>query len=124
MSFRTLLLVAGLLALGFGAGFLALPAPLLSFYGVTTDSAGLFMSRFFGAALVELGLVLWFARGATDRSLQRAIALAGTLGSVVGLCVAVYGQLAGLVNGMGWSSVAIYAALLLGYASIAFGQKA
>ena len=123
MRFRTLLLIAGLLGIGFGAGFLAAPAPVLSVYGVTTDAAGLFMSRFFGAALVELGLVLFLARGATDRALQRSIALAGTLGSAVGLGVAVYGQLGGLVNAMGGSSVAIYGALLLGYASIFFGQK-
>jgi hypothetical protein len=35
----------------------------------------------------------------------------------VGLAVALMGQLSGVVNVMGWSTVAIYGLLLLGYAS-------
>jgi hypothetical protein len=41
--------------------------------------------------------------------------VAGILGSVAGLVVAVLGRLDGLVNAVGWSTVAIYGFLLIGY---------
>jgi hypothetical protein len=56
MRLNTLLLLAGLLALLFGLGFLLVPGPLLAGYGVTADPAAILMARFFGAALVQLGL--------------------------------------------------------------------
>jgi hypothetical protein len=75
------------------------------------------MSRFFGVALVNLGLAVYLLREVREASAQRGLVLAGVAGSVAGLAVAVMGQLGGLVNVMGWSTVAIYGLLLLGYAS-------
>jgi hypothetical protein len=46
------------------------------------------------------------------------------LGSIAGLIVALMGQLGHLVNSLGWSSVVIYALLLVGYARFAFGKPA
>jgi hypothetical protein len=45
------------------------------------------------------------------------MALAGVVGSVVGVLVSLMGVMGGAVNALGWSTVAIYAALLLGYLS-------
>jgi hypothetical protein len=42
---------------------------------------------------------------------------------MVGLLVAVHGQRNGSVNAFGWSTVAVYALLLLGYAYFAFGRS-
>jgi hypothetical protein len=124
MRFSTLLLIAGLLALGFGAGFLFVPGPALGAYGVTTDAGGLLMSRFFGAALGQLGLVIILVREVRDLAAQRAIALGSFLGSAAGMFVALMGQLSGVVNTLGWSSVLIYGLLLVGYARFAFGKPA
>lgn len=48
----------------------------------------------------------------------------GVLGAFAGLAVALMGQLGGLVNSMGWSTVLIYGALLLGYLMCLRGQAA
>jgi hypothetical protein len=117
MRLNTLLLVAGLLALVFGLGFLLVPGALLPVYGIDPAPATMLMSRFFGAALVNLGLAVYLLREVREASAQRGLVLAGVAGSVAGLAVAVMGQLGGLVNVMGWSTVAIYGLLLLGYAS-------
>lgn len=117
MRLNTLLLVAGLLALVFGLGFLLVPGALLPVYGIDPAPATMLMSRFFGAALVNLGLAVYLLREVREPSTQRGLVLAGVAGSVAGLAVAVMGQLGGLVNVMGWSTVAIYGLLLLGYAS-------
>jgi FtsH-binding integral membrane protein len=116
MRLNTVLLVGGLLALVFGLGFLLLPETLLPFYGVEPGPATVLMSRFFGAALVQLGTALYLVRDTREPGTQRGLALAGVVGSFVGLAVALMGQLSGLVNATGWSTVVIYGGLLLAYA--------
>ena len=117
MRLRTLLLVAGLLALIFGAGFLFIPQTLLPLYGLQSDPDTMIMSRFFGVALVNLGAALYLIRDVQEAPAQRALVVAGVIGSVAGLAVALAGQLGGVVNSMGWSTVVIYGALLLRYSS-------
>ena len=57
MRLGTLLRLAGLLALAFGIGFLFAPARVLSMYGLAAEPTVVLMARFFGSALVQLGLV-------------------------------------------------------------------
>jgi hypothetical protein len=123
MSYLTLITVAGLLALGFGAGFLLLPGWVLSNYGVTTDPSGLWMAQFFGAALVHLGFLVLLLRKVQDPAIQRAVGLASAIGSLASLLVAIVGQVEHLVNGLGWSTIAIYGLLFLGYANLAFARQ-
>ena len=124
MRLSTLLLIGGLLALVFGLGFLLVPRPMLTLYGVPTDPSVVLMARFFGAALTQLGLVLYLIRDVGDPRTQRGVVIGSFIGSVAGLVVALTGQFWGLVNQFGWSTVAIYALLTLGYGSIMFGRPA
>src|SRR4051812_24839343 len=122
MPLRTLLLMAGILGLVFGLGFLLVPRPMLSLYGVPTDPSVVLMARFFGAALVQVGLVLYLIRDVGDPRTQRGVVIGSFIGSLAGLVVALTGQFWGLVNQFGWSTVAIYALLTFGYGSIMFGR--
>jgi hypothetical protein len=87
-------------------------------YGAPTDAATVLMSRFFGAALLQVGLMLYFLRETRDGATQRSTALAGVVGSVGGLAVALMGVMGGVVNALGWSTVAIYGVLLVGYLGV------
>jgi hypothetical protein len=122
MRLRTLLLIAGLLALGFGLGFLIGPQSLLRLYGIAPDPALVLMSRFFAAALLQLGLVFYLIRDVGDSRTQRGVVIGSFIGSVAGLVVALTGQFWGVVNSLGWSTVAIYGLLLIGYGSFIFGR--
>ena len=122
MQLRTLLLIAGVIALAFGLGFLSMPRAVLALYGVPSDPAIVLISRFFGAALVQLGLVLYLIRDVGDPRTQRGVVIGSFIGSVAGLVVALTGQFWGLVNQFGWSTVAIYGLLTLGYGSYIFGR--
>jgi uncharacterized membrane protein YfcA len=122
MPLRRLLLLAGVIALVFGLGFLFMPRPMLALYGVPTDPTVVLMSRFFGAALVQLGLVLYLIRDVGDPRTQRGVVIGSFIGSVAGLVVALTGQFWELVNQFGWSTVAIYGLLTLGYGSFVFGR--
>jgi len=121
---NTLFLIAGVLALAFGLGFLLVPAAVLPVYGASTEPATVLMSRFFAVALVQLGLTLYFLREVRDAATVRAVALAGVVGSVCGALVALMGTLNHVTNGMGWSTVVIYLFLLFGYAGLLRGRTA
>jgi hypothetical protein len=120
MKLSVFLTITGLLALAFGLSFLFAPGATLAPYGVTTDATGIYMSRYFGAALVQLGLVIFLARRVGDSAAQRAIVLGSSIGSLAGLGVALSAQLSRAVNALGWSTVAIYLFLLLGYSYFQF----
>lgn len=122
MRLNTLLLIGGLLALVFGLGFLLLPAPVLALYGVAAEPAVVLMARFFGAALLQLGLVFYLIRDVSDPATRRGVVLGAFLGSLAGLVVALTAQFWGLVNSFGWTTVAIYGLLLLGFGSFVFGR--
>ena len=124
MPLRTLLLIAGILALAFGLGFPLAPRPMLAPYGVTADPTVVLIARFFGTALVQIGLVFYLIRDVGGPRTQRGVVIGAFIGSVAGLVVALTGQFWGLVNQFGWSTVAIYGLLTLGYGSIMFGRPA
>ena len=122
MQLGTLLRLAGLLALAFGIGFLFAPARVLAMYGVAAEPTVVLMARFFGSALVQLGLVLYLIRDVGDPTTRRGVVIGSFLGSLAGFVVSLTAQFWGLMNSFGWSSVAIYGVLLLGYGSFVFGR--
>lgn len=122
MQLGTLLRLAGLLALAFGIGFLFAPARVLAMYGVAAEPTVVLMARFFGSVLVQLGLVLYLIRDVSDPTTRRGVVIGSFLGSLAGFVVSLTAQFWGLMNSFGWSSVAIYGVLLLGYGSFVFGR--
>jgi hypothetical protein len=118
MRFSALLRVAGTLGVLFGLGFLFAPIAMLRQYGVATDAAGGFMSQFFGAALLQLGLVLLLLRDLPVASVPR-VAAGAAVGELAGLWIAVRIQLGGQVNALGWSTVIIYGLFALAFGSFA-----
>ena len=115
MPFKSLLVVTGLLALVFGLGFFFAPVEVLNLYGSSTGPVGYLMSRFFGAELIQVGIAYILIRGVQEPTVIRGIAIATTFGALAGLRVALYAVRNELVNQVGWSSVAIYALLVLAF---------
>ncbi len=85
----TLFLIASLLALVFGLGFLLAPASVLAVYAASAGPSTVLPSRFFGGALMQLGLSVYLLRATRDTAAVRALAVSGTAGSVCGALVAV-----------------------------------
>ena len=120
MKLSTWLTIAAVVAVVFGLAFVLVTGPLLSFYGVTLDKAGTLVAQLFGAALIGFAVLNWFARGVTDREARQAIVLANLASDTVGFVMALIGQLAGVANALGWSTVALYLLLALGFAYFQF----
>ena len=74
---------------------------------MANSPASVLLARLFGAALLGLGLIFWFARDSTADAL-RGLMIATVVGNVVGLVVVVLGTIAGTLNSMGWIAALIY----------------
>ncbi|MGB8598411.1 MAG: hypothetical protein WCD07_11480 [Burkholderiales bacterium] len=88
-------------------------------YGTHTDVTGHLLGRFFGVTLLQVGLITWLMRHKDEMVLQPL--LVGSFWDLLcGVSVSLYAISAGLFNAMGWTAVAIYALLAVGYGYYAF----
>jgi hypothetical protein len=120
VKLSNLLVVAAAIGAIFGLAFVVASGPLLAIYGITLDKAGTLVGQLFGAALISLAVLNWLARNVTDPAARQAVVLGNLAGDVVGFVVILLGQLAGIANAIGWSNVAIYLLLALGFAYFQF----
>ena len=123
MKLSTLMVINAVVAFIFGIAFLCVAGTLLSLYGITVSPGGLIVARLFGAALLGFAILTWFARNAEESEARRAIVLALFISEAVGFIVALLGQLSGAVNALGWSTVAIYLLLALGFGYFQFIKR-
>jgi len=121
MKLSYLMAVKAVICVVFGIGFVLIPAPMLSLYGVTLNPGGTMMTQLFGAAFILLSILLWFARNAPGSDVAlRAIVLAVVVGDTIGFIVALLAQLSGAMNALGWVTVALYLLLALGFGYFQF----
>ena len=122
MKLSNLLVIAAVIGAVFGVGFVIASGTVLGIYGITLDKAGTLVAQLFGALLIGLATLNWFARNVTDPEARQAVVLGNLVGDVVGFVVILIGQLSGIANAFGWSNVAIYLVLALGFAYVQFMQ--
>jgi hypothetical protein len=96
-----------------------MPAFINTTYGLGTSASEILLARFFGVELFVLGLITWLAKDMTGASV-RPIITGSLVGNAVGTLVALMGTLGGVMNAAGWSAVAIYLFLTLGFAYFQF----
>ena len=124
MKLNTLMVINAIVAAVFGIAFVLVPAQVIQLYGITVDAPLKYVGQLFGASLVGFAFLTWSARNATDSDARKAIVLALFVSEGVGFIVALIGQLAGVVNSLGWSTVAIYLLLALGFGYFQFARPA
>ena len=120
MRLNMLLVVSAAIAAVFGAVFVVVPGPVAAIYGITLDKAGMLVAQLFGAALIGFAVLNWFARDVTDPTGRQAVVMSNLVGDAVGFVVILLGQLSGIANALGWTSVALYLLLVLGFAYVQF----
>jgi len=121
VKLKVVFMANAVVSLPFGIGCVLAPHLFLSLFGATLGPAGALMMQYGGAWLIGLGLLTWFTRNAADSEAGRGIALALLVAYLVALVVSVLGQLAGVLNALGWMPVAIQAffSVSLGYLLLA-----
>lgn len=119
MKFKTLLTINSVLAVVAGIACVLAPAQLLSNYGVSLIPMGLVIYQFWGATLTGLGMLTWFAGNIKESELQKTFALSLFITNGISCVMAIRGQYAG-ANAFGWSTVALYFLLALGFGYFLF----
>jgi hypothetical protein len=122
MKLGNLFAVNSVIAGLFGLAFVFAPAQLLVQYGLTIEAGFGLVAQLFGAALIGYAILTWSVRKAGDSEARRAIVLALFISDGVAFVLALIAQLKGLVNSLGWSTVAIYLLLALGFAYFHFAK--
>lgn len=115
MKLSTLMLVNALVAAVFGVGLIVVPGQVMSAYGPEVTPQLEYVTQLFGAALLAFAILTWTARNSPDSDTRRAILLALFVGDSIGFIVSLIGQLGGVMNALGWSTVVIYLLLALGF---------
>ena len=120
---KLLFILSAVVALALGLALVFAPEPTLSQFGTETRVAELHLARFFGAAMATLGLLLWFAKDASDENVQRTMGYAMLAGTVLALFVTILGvAVNGVIRDMGWLVIVVEVLFGLGYVFVLFLQ--
>ena len=103
-----------IVAIVYAIGLLIVPATVMTLHGISTDPSTLLMARYFGVALVGIGLTTWLARNSDNSQAKDAITLGFMISYIVGFVVSLQATLIGQMNAVGWLPVVIYLVLTAG----------
>ena len=121
MNLKILFIINAVVAALFGLVFVLMPEDALAQYGVKLmPKAGILVARLFGCTLLGIAVISWLAQSLGASDIRSAIVLGFFVIDVVGFVVSLLAQLDGVVNNLGWSTVAIYLLLGLGFGYFRF----
>jgi len=123
MKLKTLFIITAIIAVVFGIVFAIIPTNVYSLYGIEADAVLNYMGQLLGATLIAIGLIAWQSRNAADSDARKAIILSFFIADGIGFVIALIGQLNNVVNALGWSTVAIYFLLSLGFGYFQFSKR-
>jgi hypothetical protein len=115
MKFSTLMIIKAVVCLVLGSLILIVPDFVYSLFGGSLNDAGFIAAREYGAAMFGILMITWFARNAGESQARWAIILGLFVYDAIGFVVILVAQLNGLLNPLGWSIVALYLLLALGF---------
>ena len=114
MRLYTFLIIKAGISIIFGLSFLLIPVGTASLFGIRLDLAGATTARYVGALLLGVGFICWFARLCTGFLEIQGILLSLLIADTLGFLIALFTQLSGLYNTLGWVNVAVWLLLALG----------
>jgi hypothetical protein len=125
MNYRIMFALNSVVTFLFGLGFLFIPARALGLLGTETFVSTVLVARLFGAAMLGLGLVLWFAKDITDAKMQQGMGSALLVTALAGLIVTLLGTFAAkaVIRTNGWAVMLVYLVFGLGYGYLLFLKR-
>lgn len=124
MNLRTMFTINAIVAVLIGLALLLIPGSYTELYDVQLDDAGLFMARLLGSVFLMTAIVAWQSRFAEDSLARQAIVQGYFAGFALSFVVSLVGQLNGIANALGWTTVAINLLFALAYAYFQFRNPA
>jgi hypothetical protein len=123
VKLSNLFILNAIVALVFGLGFLIIPTTVGDLYGVELSEAGYYVSRLYGAIILGLAVISWFARNAEKSDARDAVVYGFLVSWILGLAVTIYGQVAGILNELGWFNLVLFLIFSLGYLYFQFVKQ-
>jgi hypothetical protein len=115
MKLSTFAIIVTFLAGIFGLAFILFTTQLGKFYGITPSHDAVWMSRYFGASLLFIALIYWSYSGVSPAAKSwPKLLIFSIIYDVIQLIITVLSILDGIGNANSWSSVVIYALLIIG----------
>jgi hypothetical protein len=115
MKLSTFAIITTVLAAAFGLAFIFMPARVGTFYGVSQDTTGLWVSRYFGGALLFIAMIYWsYSHVSPAAKSWPKLLIFSIIYDLIQLILTTMALLSGVGNSMGWSTVVLYAVLALG----------
>jgi hypothetical protein len=108
-----LFLVAFLVELVFGIGFIFVPSPMLDPFGVFLSATATTFARLFGSSLISISIILWFARRPDQTVLKRGVVYSLFVFYLFSTIILLLTEFAGLMNALGWLVISIHLLLLM-----------
>jgi hypothetical protein len=115
MKLKTLLIIKAIVCLCLGIPILLVPNFIYSIFGATLAAGGVFAAREYGASMMGILMLTWFARNSQESDARWAIVLALFVYDAIGAIVSLIAILSVSVNALGWLVVALYLFLALGF---------
>jgi len=109
-----------LVALVYAIGFVIVPDTVMGLHGLPAGETQALMARYFGVALIGLGLIAWFVRDIAHPPLKDGITISLFLSSIIGFVLSIQATLSGQMNALGWLPTAVYFLLTLGFGYFRF----
>ncbi|MHA2092736.1 MAG: hypothetical protein ACW98K_17970 [Candidatus Kariarchaeaceae archaeon] len=109
-------------ALGYSIGLLVVPSTVMTLHGVSLDQSAQLMARYFGVALLGIGLITWLGRNADASQARDAITLGLPVSYIAGFVLSLYSTISGQMNALGWLPVVVYLLLIIGYGYFRFSK--
>jgi len=123
MGLKNLMIIKAVVCLAFGILLLFVPGPLLVILGSSYGPGAAITAREYGAALIGVLMLTWFARNAEDSSARRAIIINLFVYDGVAMVAMFILQLSGAMNALGWGVVFIYLFFTLTFGYYMLPQK-
>ena len=117
------MVIKAIVAFLFGVPMVLAPGWLFSYFGVTLGAGGAMPARAYGSAMLGYLMLCWFAKNAEQSDARKAMIMALFVYDFVGLISALYAQLTGVMNPLGWFIVFIYFFFTVGFGYFLVSEK-
>jgi hypothetical protein len=115
MKLKTLMIIKAVVCLCLGIPILLVPHFIYSIFGASLTDGGAFAAREYGAAMIGILMLTWFARNSPESEARWAIILALFVYDALGFVVTLIAILSGALNPLAWLVVVLYLLLALGF---------
>jgi CHASE2 domain-containing sensor protein len=120
MGYKVLFLLNALVVFALGAALLFVPEMALEQFQTQLRVPEVVQARYLGAALLTLGLMLWFVKDVSDTLLQRNFNAVGLVGSILAAIATIIGITKGVLSINSWIPIVVEVVFGLGYVFMLF----